>query len=88
MSEKASGELNTQLREMRAKSAAKVPPEAMAVMTKTVQDLAATGQADKSLQEGAKAPDFTLPNVQGEQVSLSGLLAKGPVVLTFYRGDW
>ncbi len=84
----AAGELNKLLTEMRENSAAQVPPEAMAVMTKTVQDLAASGQADKSLQEGAKAPDFTLPNLRGEQVSLSGLLAKGPVVLAFYRGDW
>ena len=88
MNEKAAGELNKQLTEMREKSASKIPPEAMAVMRKTIEDLAATGLAEKSLQEGAKAPDFTLPNVQGEQVSLSGLLAKGPVVLTFYRGDW
>ena len=34
------------------------------------------------------APDFSLPNVRGEEVRLSQLLAKGPVVLTFYRGGW
>ncbi|WP_258171225.1 peroxiredoxin-like family protein [Paenibacillus sp. R14(2021)] len=40
------------------------------------------------LKEGAKAPDFTLANPLGEQVSLYDELAKGPVVLTFYRGSW
>ncbi len=33
---------------------------------------------------GAKAPDFTLPNQDREQVTLSHLLAKGPVVLAFF----
>src|ERR1700693_6446887 len=41
-----------------------------------------------SLQVGQKAPDFTLPNATGGEVSLSSLLKKGPVVLSFYRGEW
>ncbi|MGO4272862.1 peroxiredoxin-like family protein [Paenibacillus sp. TAF58] len=40
------------------------------------------------LKEGDKAPNFTLANPLGEQVSLYDELAKGPVVLTFYRGSW
>ncbi len=81
-------ELNAQLTAMREKSAAKVPEEAMAVMMKAMQDLAATGITEKSLQEGAVAPDFSLPSVRGEQVKLSDFLARGPVVLAFYRGGW
>ena len=34
------------------------------------------------------APDFTLTNAFGKQVSLSSELKKGPVVLVFYRGSW
>src|ERR1700726_5235511 len=41
-----------------------------------------------SLQVGQKAPDFTLPNATGGEVSLSSLLEQGPVVLSFYRGEW
>jgi peroxiredoxin len=37
---------------------------------------------------GAKAPDFTLPDAHGKPVTLSALLAKGPAVVTFYRGGW
>ena len=37
---------------------------------------------------GDKAPDFTLPDAKGQQVSLTTLLAEGPVVLTWYRGGW
>ena len=33
---------------------------------------------------GAKAPDFTLPNQDREPVTLSAVLAKGPVVLAFF----
>ncbi|MBB6731473.1 peroxiredoxin-like family protein [Cohnella zeiphila] len=40
------------------------------------------------LKEGDQAPDFTLADPLGEQVNLYDELAKGPVVLTFYRGSW
>ncbi len=33
---------------------------------------------------GAKAPDFTLPNQDREQVTLSEQIKKGPVVLAFF----
>ena len=36
------------------------------------------------LSTGDQAPDFTLSDQSGQQVSLSGLLASGPVVLFFY----
>ena len=38
------------------------------------------------LEKGVKAPDFTLPNQEGEPVSLSGFLGK-KVVLYFYPKD-
>ncbi|GAB5514584.1 peroxiredoxin-like family protein [Rhodopirellula baltica] len=37
---------------------------------------------------GEEAPQFELPNARGENVSLSNLLERGPVVVTFYRGSW
>jgi len=37
---------------------------------------------------GATAPAFTLPDATGEPVALAALLARGPVVLAFYRGEW
>lgn len=37
---------------------------------------------------GAKAPDFTLPDHEGVTVSLSDLLAAGPLVAFFYPGDF
>ncbi len=37
-----------------------------------------------TLTTGDKAPEFTLPDENGRSVSLTGLLADGPVVLFFY----
>ena len=34
------------------------------------------------------APMFTAKDQHGAEISLSGLLSKGPVVLVFYRGQW
>jgi peroxiredoxin Q/BCP len=40
-----------------------------------------------TLREGDTVPDFTLPDQDGTPVSLSGLLARGPLVLYFYPKD-
>ncbi len=40
-----------------------------------------------TLAVGDRAPDFTLPSAGGTSVTLSSLLAKGPVVLFFYPKD-
>jgi peroxiredoxin len=40
------------------------------------------------LAVGDSAPNFTLPDALGRPVTLSELLVDGPVVLTFYRGEW
>lgn len=38
-----------------------------------------------ALEAGIVAPDFTLPTVDGKQVSLTEALKKGPVVLAFFK---
>ncbi len=40
------------------------------------------------VEVGQQAPDFTLPDALGKAVRLSHLLEQGPVVMTFYRGQW
>jgi peroxiredoxin len=52
-----------------------------------VDELNATGTA-RRLAVGEEAPGFSLPDALGRAVSLKDRLAAGPVVLTFYRGDW
>ena len=53
-----------------------------------IDSVAASGIYDRALKTGAKAPDFTLKNAEGQPTRLSELLKKGPVVLTWYRGGW
>ncbi len=52
-----------------------------------VAELKASGVAP-GLSVGERAPDFTLADAFGADVTLSELYARGPVVLTFYRGEW
>lgn len=40
------------------------------------------------LKTGAKAPEFVLPNENGEDVSLTDILSTGPIVLYFYPADF
>lgn len=37
---------------------------------------------------GEKAPDFRLPDTDGNLLRLSDQVRKGPLLLVFYRGDW
>jgi cytochrome oxidase Cu insertion factor (SCO1/SenC/PrrC family) len=40
-------------------------------------------------QIGGQLPDFTLPDMNGNQVTLSHFYGKGPILLTFDRSlDW
>ncbi len=64
------------------------PPDVVALMHKSTADLIATGQAERALKAGNLAPSFVLPDANGVLVSSKDLLAKGPLVLTFYRGVW
>ena len=40
------------------------------------------------LSPGERAPEFTLPDQDGQPVSLAGLLEAGPLVLYFYPADF
>ena len=82
------GSLQEQLDEQRARSAARRPPEVSAVIQRTIQGLGESGIAAHALGVGDRTPGFALPNVRGETIDSGGLLARGPVVLAFYRGVW
>jgi peroxiredoxin len=58
------------------------------VFDREIEALLHSGIVRNSLQVGQQAPDFALANATGGEVSLSGHLKKGPVVLSFYRGEW
>ncbi len=90
-----SGETRPALRTLKRKLDAKsaefakgMPPEVLSGYEKSVADIAATGVLDHAMKVGDHAPDFELPDARGGTMSLKALLAKGPVVLTWYRGGW
>jgi len=64
------------------------PPAVVAVMHRVTDELIASGQAERALKAGDRAPEFTLPDPEGKLVASQELLAKGPLVVTFYRGAW
>jgi hypothetical protein len=64
------------------------PREVLDIMHRAVEDLKKSGILDQTVKVGDKAPDFTLNNTTGQAVTLSQLLAKGPLVVGFYRGRW
>ncbi|MCF1593362.1 peroxiredoxin-like family protein [Streptomyces muensis] len=80
--------LTTELRTFYEARQQQIPAEIREVMRRAGQELAESGQADRALTVGDKAPHFSLPSATGQTLSLDALLAEGPVVLTFYRGAW
>jgi hypothetical protein len=46
------------------------------------------GVEDRALKAGQQAPDFELPDMAGNPVSLAQLRTEGPLALIFYRGLW
>ncbi len=64
------------------------PEDKFKVFNDDANRLARNYQSPLVLKKGDKAPLFELPNAQGKPVNMADLLARGPVVLTFYRGVW
>jgi peroxiredoxin len=54
----------------------------------TVQRLVEANVAENALKAGDKAPDFAMIDAEGRVVRSEDLFARGPTVLSFYRGVW
>lgn len=80
--------LQDQLDSFRAEFAHSAPAGRVALYEASIEELRASFALEKAVGAGDEAPGFSLPDVRGNQVSLSGLLQYGPVVVTFYRGGW
>ncbi|HEX8876012.1 MAG TPA: peroxiredoxin-like family protein [Phycisphaerales bacterium] len=50
--------------------------------------IASTGVLDRAKKVGDKAPDFKLPDAQGGEFDMKQARAKGPVIVTWFRGEW
>ena len=66
----------------------KIPNEFLEIMDAATNDLKAKNLAESALKVGDTISNTTLPNAAGEEVALKNLWAKGPLVISFYRGGW
>jgi hypothetical protein len=80
--------LKEQLNDLKQQLGREVPHEILVEIGQFVQGLAQSGIEKTSCQAGDKMPSFILANVAGQMVSSEAILAKGPMVLSFYRGIW
>ena len=62
--------------------------EVLDLMHRGTDELIASGQAQRAKKAGDTAPEFTLNDPDGKPVSSRELLARGPLVISFYRGVW
>ena len=65
-----------------------VPYSVIETMHRATAELVASGAAARALKAGDKAPAFTLSDPDGRPVSSADLRARGPLVVSFYRGVW
>jgi len=80
--------LSEQLAAFNAEFARIAPAGRPAVYEAKIEEPLRSFARKEAVAAGDQGPDFSLPDVRGNSVSLFGLLQKGPVVVSFYRGGW
>ena len=66
----------------------RIPPDRLAIMHRVTAEQRASGFQARMPAIGQSAPAFTLPDQDGAIVSSAGLLARGPLAISFFRGQW
>jgi len=80
--------LTEQLNDLKQQLGKDVPREILVEIGQFVAGLVQSGIEKTSCQAGDKVPFFALPDVAGKTVTSEDILAKGPMILSFYRGIW
>ena len=80
--------LQDELDAFRAKFAKMVPQDVRDQLHEANEDLRDTGILNRVVNIGDILPDFALPNQDGETVQLADLRARGPVIISYFRGNW
>lgn len=76
--------LSEKLAEIRARAR----PQSVSIYDALVKKLIDSGAMDGALKEGGTFPDFQLASADGHLVRRADMLARGPAVVSFYRGAW
>jgi len=74
--------------ERKALIAKYVPADIQVVHARVVAELRESGIGERALKPGSDAPEFELPDQNGQVVRSSDLLARGPLLTCFIRGRW
>lgn len=80
--------LDDQLRAVTDSMRQQAPADVISAMEAATAELQASGLAERALHVGDTMPEFSLPDPTGKLVSSSELLKQGPLLVTFYRGNW
>jgi len=80
--------LQQRIEESEAESRRNLPDSYFQTLRKSVAYLRDSGLFDGALRLGDPLPRFWLQNAQGRYVDSQELLANGPLVVSFFRGDW
>lgn len=80
--------LKEKLDAVREATLKRVPPDRMAIMHRATADLRASGILDRIVKVGQPIPAFAGQAHDGRAVSSTDLLARGPLVLSYFRGHW
>jgi peroxiredoxin len=62
--------------------------EKFKIISSDMDRVRSAGTITHALKVGQSVPEFKLPDAFGKEISLKALLEKGPVVISFYRGEW
>ena len=77
-----------ELTDAKIESGRQANPEFMKGVDDIINQAKLFQQGNDAIKIGQKAPNFDLPNPEGKSISLDTLINKGPLVITFYRGNW
>ena len=80
--------LKEDLRAVTAAFQAGLSQETASAMALGATELEATRMTDRAVKAGDSAPAFWLPDAYGSVFTLSQLLSRGPLIISFVRGDW
>jgi peroxiredoxin len=80
--------LQTELNAFQAAWKQRAGSEFAAIIAADNEALLRSGLVERALPAGAKFPDLTLANARDGQTRIYDVLARGPLVITFYRGGW
>ena len=80
--------LQHKLNAHKSKFQSTAPKEVLEIMHRATADLRDSEIMERALKVGDKAPRFSLKNAEGVEIRSKDLLAKGAIVLSFFRGKW